>query len=63
MEEERKYVKEEESEMQKSPEPPPIALGAPVDLPPLQSLTFSAASFICEMPNCGAVGVFDIFKA
>ncbi|XP_043399658.1 transcriptional-regulating factor 1 isoform X7 [Chelonia mydas] len=55
MEEERKYVKEEESEMQKSPEPPPIALGAPVDLPPLQSLTFSAASFICEMPNCGAV--------
>ncbi|XP_050807725.1 transcriptional-regulating factor 1 isoform X4 [Gopherus flavomarginatus] len=55
MEEERKSVKEEESEMQKSPEPPPIALGAPVDLPPLQSLTFSAASFICEMPNCGAV--------
>ncbi|XP_074920458.1 transcriptional-regulating factor 1 isoform X3 [Chelonoidis abingdonii] len=55
MEEERKSVKEEESEIQKSPEPPPIALGAPVDLPPLQSLTFSAASFICEMPNCGAV--------
>ncbi|XP_065256680.1 transcriptional-regulating factor 1 [Emys orbicularis] len=55
MEEERKSVKEEESEMQKSPEPPPIGLGAPVDLPPLQSLTFSAASFICEMPNCGAV--------
>ncbi|XP_039388709.1 transcriptional-regulating factor 1 isoform X4 [Mauremys reevesii] len=55
MEEERKSVKEEESEMQKSPEPPPIALGAPVDLPPFQSLTFSAASFICEMPNCGAV--------
>ncbi|KAG6933544.1 transcriptional regulating factor 1 [Chelydra serpentina] len=55
MEEERKSVKEEESDMQKSPEPPPIALGAPVDLPPLQSLTFSAASFICEMPNCGAV--------
>ncbi|XP_075781554.1 transcriptional-regulating factor 1 isoform X3 [Pelodiscus sinensis] len=55
MEEDRKSIKEEESEMQKSPEPPPIALSAPIDLPPLQSLTFSAASFTCEMPNCGAV--------
>ncbi|XP_067421128.1 transcriptional-regulating factor 1 isoform X2 [Emydura macquarii macquarii] len=55
MEEDRKSVKEEESEMQKTPEPPPIALGATVDMPPLQSLTFSSASFICEMPNCGAV--------
>ncbi|XP_019404967.1 PREDICTED: transcriptional-regulating factor 1 isoform X2 [Crocodylus porosus] len=54
VEEDRKCVKEEESEIQKSPEPPPIPL-APIDLPPLQSLSLSAASFICEMPNCGAV--------
>lgn len=60
MEEDRKCVKEEESEIQKSPEPPPIPL-APIDLPPLQSLSLSAASFICEMPNCGAVRVFAVF--
>ncbi|XP_019371943.1 PREDICTED: transcriptional-regulating factor 1 isoform X5 [Gavialis gangeticus] len=54
VEDDRKCVKEEESEIQKSPEPPPIPL-APIDLPPLQSLSLSAASFICEMPNCGAV--------
>ncbi|XP_061847349.1 transcriptional-regulating factor 1 isoform X3 [Colius striatus] len=51
MEEDRK----EEREMQKSPDPPAIPLIGPIDLPALQSLTLSSSSFICEMPNCGAV--------
>ncbi|XP_038617056.1 transcriptional-regulating factor 1 isoform X2 [Tachyglossus aculeatus] len=54
LEEERKSTKDE-SEMQKSPEPPPIPLVAPMELPPLQSLMHPSVSFICEMPNCGAV--------
>ncbi|NWR93197.1 TREF1 factor, partial [Furnarius figulus] len=51
IEEDRK----EESEMQKSPDPPPIPLVGPIDLPALQGLPLSSSSFICEMPNCGAV--------
>ncbi|XP_025902061.1 transcriptional-regulating factor 1 isoform X1 [Nothoprocta perdicaria] len=51
VEEDRK----EERELQKSPEPPAIPLVGPIDLPALQSLTLSSSSFICEMPNCGAV--------
>ncbi|XP_009667240.1 transcriptional-regulating factor 1 isoform X4 [Struthio camelus] len=51
IEEDRK----EEREMQKSPDPPAIPLVGPIDLPALQSLTLSSSSFICEMPNCGAV--------
>ncbi|XP_028902919.1 transcriptional-regulating factor 1 isoform X2 [Ornithorhynchus anatinus] len=54
LEEDRKSIKDE-SEMQKSPEPPPIPLVAPMELPPLQSLVHPSVSFICEMPNCGAV--------
>ncbi|XP_059690282.1 transcriptional-regulating factor 1 isoform X4 [Gavia stellata] len=45
----------EEREMQKSPDPPAIPLVGPIDLPALQSLSLSSSSFICEMPNCGAV--------
>ncbi|XP_075352453.1 transcriptional-regulating factor 1 isoform X3 [Mycteria americana] len=51
IEEDRK----EEREMQKSPDPPAIPLVGPMDLPALQSLSLSSSSFICEMPNCGAV--------
>ncbi|XP_062427862.1 transcriptional-regulating factor 1 isoform X6 [Rhea pennata] len=51
IEEDRK----EEREMQKSPDPPAIPLVGSIDLPALQSLTLSSSSFICEMPNCGAV--------
>ncbi|XP_064020490.1 transcriptional-regulating factor 1 [Pogoniulus pusillus] len=50
IEEDRK----EEREMQKSPDPPTIPLVGPIDLPALHSLSLSS-SFICEMPNCGAV--------
>ena len=53
IEEDRK----EEREMQKSPDPPAIPLVGPIDLPALQSLSLSSSSFICEMPNCGAVRV------
>ncbi|XP_027497179.1 transcriptional-regulating factor 1 isoform X5 [Corapipo altera] len=51
MEEDRK----EEREMQKSPDPPAIPLVGPIDLPALQGLPLSSSSFICKMPNCGAV--------
>ncbi|KAM6271161.1 transcriptional-regulating factor 1 isoform 5-T13 [Spheniscus humboldti] len=51
IEEDRK----EEREMQKSPDPPAIPLVGHIDLPALQSLSLSSSSFICEMPNCGAV--------
>ncbi|XP_075563058.1 transcriptional-regulating factor 1 isoform X2 [Pelecanus crispus] len=51
IEEDRK----EDREMQKSPDPPAIPLVGPIDLPALQSLSLSSSSFICEMPNCGAV--------
>ncbi|XP_032845026.1 transcriptional-regulating factor 1 isoform X4 [Tyto alba] len=47
--------RKEEREMQKSPDPPTIPLVGPIDLPALQSLSLSSSSFICEMPNCGAV--------
>ncbi|XP_043855670.1 transcriptional-regulating factor 1 isoform X2 [Dromiciops gliroides] len=55
LEEERKSTKEDDPDVQKSPDPPPITLVAPMDLPTLQSLTPSSVSFVCEMPNCGAV--------
>ncbi|XP_050171646.1 transcriptional-regulating factor 1 isoform X3 [Myiozetetes cayanensis] len=51
IEEDRK----EETEMQKSPDPPAIPLVGPIDLPALQGLPLSSSSFICKMPNCGAV--------
>ncbi|XP_027749311.1 transcriptional-regulating factor 1 isoform X3 [Empidonax traillii] len=51
IEEDRK----EEMEMQKSPDPPAIPLVGPIDLPALQGLPLSSSSFICKMPNCGAV--------
>ncbi|XP_015477448.1 transcriptional-regulating factor 1 isoform X4 [Parus major] len=51
MEEDRK----EEREMQKSPDPPAISLVGPIDVPAVQGLSLSSSSFICEMPNCGAV--------
>ncbi|XP_056343303.1 transcriptional-regulating factor 1 isoform X5 [Oenanthe melanoleuca] len=51
IEEDRK----EEREMQKSPDPPAISLVGPIDLPAVQGLSLSSSSFICEMPNCGAV--------
>ncbi|XP_051471880.1 transcriptional-regulating factor 1 isoform X3 [Apus apus] len=47
--------RKEEREMQKSPDPPAIPLVGPIDLPAFQSLSLSSSSFICEMPNCGAV--------
>ncbi|XP_077031977.1 transcriptional-regulating factor 1 isoform X4 [Agelaius phoeniceus] len=51
IEEDRK----EERDMQKSPDPPAISLVGPIDLPAVQGLSLSSSSFICEMPNCGAV--------
>ncbi|KAM6366189.1 transcriptional-regulating factor 1 [Alca torda] len=53
--EETEEDRKEEREMQKSPDPPAIPLVGPIDLPALQSLSLSSSSFICEMPNCGAV--------
>ncbi|XP_026363232.2 transcriptional-regulating factor 1 isoform X4 [Ursus arctos] len=54
-EEDRKSAREEESEVPKSPEPPPGPVLAPAEGPPLQALGQPSGSFICEMPNCGAV--------
>ncbi|XP_075836973.1 transcriptional-regulating factor 1 isoform X16 [Microtus pennsylvanicus] len=54
-EEDRKSIKEEESEVAKSPEPPPVPALAPTEGPPLQATGQPSGSFICEMPNCGAV--------
>ncbi|XP_017651243.1 transcriptional-regulating factor 1 isoform X5 [Nannospalax galili] len=54
-EEDRKSTKEEESEVPKSPEPPPAPVLAPTEGPTLQALSQPSGSFICEMPNCGAV--------
>ncbi|XP_077760146.1 transcriptional-regulating factor 1 isoform X13 [Canis aureus] len=54
-EEDRKSTREEESEVPKSPEPPPGPVLAPAEGPPLQALGQPSGSFICEMPNCGAV--------
>ncbi|XP_044106840.1 transcriptional-regulating factor 1 isoform X6 [Neovison vison] len=54
-EEDRKSTREEESEVPKSPEPPPGPTLAPAEGPPLQALSQPSGSFICEMPNCGAV--------
>lgn len=56
-EEDRKSAREEESEVPKSPEPPPGPVLAPAEGPPLQALGQPSGSFICEMPNCGAVSV------
>ncbi|XP_058162725.1 transcriptional-regulating factor 1 isoform X7 [Dasypus novemcinctus] len=55
LEEDRKSTKEEESEAPKSPEPPPVPALAPAEGPALQALGQPCSSFICEMPNCGAV--------
>ncbi|XP_037055758.1 transcriptional-regulating factor 1 isoform X3 [Peromyscus leucopus] len=54
-EEDRKSIKEEESEVPKSPEPPPAPALAPTEGPPTQAVGQPSGSFICEMPNCGAV--------
>ncbi|XP_061481312.1 transcriptional-regulating factor 1 isoform X6 [Rhineura floridana] len=54
-EEDRKSVKEEEMEIQNSPDPLPAAVAAPIHLPSLQSLTLPVTSFTCEMPDCGAM--------
>ncbi|XP_021547620.2 transcriptional-regulating factor 1 [Neomonachus schauinslandi] len=54
-EEDRKSTREEESEVPKSPEPPPGPVLATAEGPPLQALGQPSGSFICEMPNCGAV--------
>ncbi|KAL1771493.1 transcriptional-regulating factor 1 isoform X1 [Sigmodon hispidus] len=54
-EEDRKSIKEEESEVSKSPEPPPVPAVAPAEGPPIQATGQPSGSFICEMPNCGAV--------
>ncbi|KAM4834589.1 transcriptional-regulating factor 1 isoform 2-T3 [Thomomys bottae] len=55
LEEDRKSPKDEESEVPKSPEPPPVPVLATTEGPPLQALAQPSGSFICEMPNCGAV--------
>ncbi|XP_049748140.1 transcriptional-regulating factor 1 isoform X7 [Elephas maximus indicus] len=56
LEEDRKSTKEEESEAAKSPEPPPpVPALAPAEGLALQALSQPLGSFICEMPNCGAV--------
>ncbi|XP_058021268.1 transcriptional-regulating factor 1 isoform X8 [Ahaetulla prasina] len=52
-EEEKASVKEEDTEIQNSPDPPSIAVASPINSPP--SLGLPATSFICEMPDCGAV--------
>ncbi|EPQ19957.1 Transcriptional-regulating factor 1 [Myotis brandtii] len=54
-EEDRKSTREEEGEVPKSPEPQPGPVLALAEGPPLQALGQPAGSFICEMPNCGAV--------
>ncbi|XP_075859464.1 transcriptional-regulating factor 1 isoform X4 [Microcebus murinus] len=55
LEEDRKSTKEEESEVPKSPEAPPVPVPAPTEGPPLPALGQPSGSFVCEMPNCGAV--------
>ncbi|XP_055982099.1 transcriptional-regulating factor 1 isoform X3 [Sorex fumeus] len=52
--EDRKCPREEESEVCKSPEPPPGPVLAATEGPPLQALGQPSGSFVCEMPNCGA---------
>ncbi|XP_060045776.1 transcriptional-regulating factor 1 isoform X3 [Erinaceus europaeus] len=54
LEEDRKSTREDESEVPKSPEPPPGPVLAAAEGPPLQALSQPSGSFICEMPNCGA---------
>ncbi|KAM6459636.1 transcriptional-regulating factor 1 isoform 5-T11 [Liasis olivaceus] len=54
-EEEKKSVKEEDAEIQNSPDPPPVAVASPINPPSLQSLGLPVTSFICEMPDCGAI--------
>lgn len=56
-EEDRKSTREEESELPKSPEPPPGPVLAHAEGPPLPAMGQPSGSFICEMPNCGAVSV------
>ncbi|XP_066478754.1 transcriptional-regulating factor 1 isoform X2 [Tiliqua scincoides] len=53
-EDDRKSTKEE-MEIQNSPDPPTIAVTAPINLPSLHSLTLPSTSFTCEMPDCGAM--------
>ncbi|KAJ1157360.1 hypothetical protein NDU88_010073 [Pleurodeles waltl] len=52
LEEDTKSEIGEEYEMQKCPEP---SVTAPFELPLFQSLELPSPSFICEMPNCGAI--------
>lgn len=54
-EEDRKSIKDEESEVPKTPEPPPAPALAPTEGAPMQAGGQPSGSFICEMPNCGAV--------
>ncbi|KAM3851744.1 transcriptional-regulating factor 1 isoform 6-T9 [Vipera latastei] len=54
-EEEKASVKEEDPEIQNSPDPPSIAVASPLNSPSLQSLGLPATSFVCEMSDCGAV--------
>ncbi|XP_032072176.1 transcriptional-regulating factor 1 isoform X3 [Thamnophis elegans] len=54
-EEEKASVKEEDTEIQNSPDPPSIAVASPINSPSLPGLGLPATSFICEMPDCGAV--------
>lgn len=56
-EEDRKSIKDEESEVPKSPEPPPAPALAPTEGAPMQAGGQPSGSFICEMPNCGAVSI------
>nr|XP_058931621.1 transcriptional-regulating factor 1 isoform X5 [Kogia breviceps] len=59
-EEDRKSTREEESELPKSPEPPPGPVLASAEGPPLQALGQPSGSFICEMPNCGAMSCHSL---
>lgn len=43
--------------MAKSPEPPPVPALAPTEGPPLQAAGQPSGSFVCELPNCGAVSI------
>lgn len=56
-EEERNSTKEE-IEIQNSPDHPLTTVATPINLPSLQNLVLPVTSFICEMPDCGAVSMF-----
>lgn len=52
LQEDIKSEQEEECELQNYPEP---SVTVPLELPPFQILGLPSPSFICEMPNCGAI--------